>query len=46
MVSQKDMFDSDSDNETKPSLENVEIQVDPKNNIYYMTKTTGVCSIH
>ena len=38
-------FDGESDNDSKPSLENVEMIADKKNFIYYMTKTQGVCSI-
>ena len=32
-------FDGESDNDAKPSLENVEMLVDNRNFIYYMTKT-------
>ena len=32
-------FDGESDNDAKPSLENVAMLVDSKNFIYYMTKT-------
>jgi len=32
-------FDGESDNDAKRSLENVEMLVDKKNFIYYMTKT-------
>jgi len=40
-----DFFDGESDNDSKPSLENVEMLVDKNNFIYYMTKTQGVCRI-
>jgi len=32
-------FDGESDNDAKPSLENVEMLVDKRNFIYYVTKT-------
>jgi len=32
-------FDGESDNDSKRSLENVEMLIDKKNFIYYMTKT-------
>ncbi len=35
----ENFFDGESDNDSKPSLENVEMRVDQKNFIYYMTKT-------
>ena len=38
-------FDGESDNDAKPSLENVEMLADKKNFLYYVTKTQGVCSI-
>jgi len=37
--SSSNYFDGESDNDSKPSLENVEMLVDKNNFIYYMTKT-------
>ena len=38
-------FDGESDNDAKPSLENVEMLLDKNNFVYYMTKSQGVCTI-
>ena len=35
----RDFFDGESDNDSKPSLANVEMLVDKNNFIYYVTKT-------